>query len=112
MNVIRHHDPCLYPVLTSVVFEHDCFDEMGEAAATQPTFAKTAIEPAFEFSALRGCVSLLENRFKCGMARDGERIVKLKRDELGDTRRVEVRQITALMPPAKTFAKFFQRGFP
>ena len=44
--------------------------------------------------------------------RDGERIVKLERDELRDVGRVEVRQKSALMPAVKALLQFGNGRFP
>jgi hypothetical protein len=38
--------------------------------------------------------------------------VELKRDELRHARRVEMRQVSALMPAAKTVFQFFDGWFP
>jgi len=72
----------------------------------------TAIQPRFEFPALRGIVRLAQNRFPLGAARHGKGVVELKRNELRDARRVKVKQVSALMPAAKALLQFFNGRFP
>ena len=72
----------------------------------------TTIQPRFELPMFHGIIRLFENRLKFRVAGDGKRIVKLKCDERRDVRRVEVRQIAALMPAAKALLQLVGRWFP
>ena len=78
----------------------------------KPTFAVTAIQPRFEFLALRRIVRLAQNRFPLGVAIHRKGVVELKGDKLRNARCIEVRQITPLMPAAKAFFQFFNGRFP
>jgi hypothetical protein len=72
----------------------------------------TAIQPRFKLPPFHRIIRLFQNRFKLRAARHGKGIVKLKRDELCDIRRIEVRQKSTLMPTAKALFQFFNGRFP
>ena len=107
MNVIGHHDLRLYSIIASIDFEQNLLDEFRHISAAQPALAISAVQPRFKFPPLRGIGRLFQNRIKLRAARDRKGIVELKGDELRHTRRVEVRQVTALMPAAKALFQFF-----
>src|SRR5438876_394261 len=106
MNVVWHDDPCLHSVFLAVRLEENLFDKLGHLAMSKPAFAATAIEPGFELLAFCGIIRLARNHFPFHAARHGKGALQLKRDELRHTRRIEVWQVPALMPPAKAFSQF------
>src|SRR5437660_1483085 len=112
MNVIRHNNPRLHPILVSIAFEQNHLDKFRHISAAQPALAMTSIQPRFKFPALHRIIRLFQNRLKFRAVRDRKGILELKGDELGDARRVEVRQITALMPAAKAFLQFRDGWLP
>jgi hypothetical protein len=112
MNVIRHDDPRLHSVIAPIGFEQNLFDEFRDARLTQPTRTVTTIQPGFELSAFDRIIRLFQKRLKLRATRDRKRIVKLKRDELREARRIEVRQKSSLMPAAKAFLQFSNGWFP
>ena len=67
----------------------------------------TAIQPRFKLPPFHRIIRLFQNRFKLRAARHGKGIVKLKRDELCDIRRIEVRVdrigIPLVPPPSHPF---------
>ena len=90
MSVVRHDYPRLNPVVASIGFEQYLLDKFRHVPMPKPALAVTAIQPLFKLSALCGIVRLVQDRFPLSAARHGKGIVELKRNELGDTRGVEV----------------------
>ena len=111
MNVIRHDDPRLHSKVVAVGFEQSLLDELRHVPPPKPTFAVAAIQPRFELLAFRGIVRLTENSLPLGAARHRKGVVELKCNELRDTRCVEVRQVTTLMPAAKAFPQLLDGWF-
>jgi len=112
MNVIRHDDPRLHPIIAAIGFEQYVLDEFRHVPTPKPTLPVTAIQPRFELPALCRIVRLAQNHLPFGALRRRKGIAELKRNELRNTRRVEVRQVTALMPAVKSFFQFFDGWFP
>ena len=91
MNVIWHDDPCLHPIIASVRFQQNLFNEFGDVSLPKPAIAMTAIQPCFKPPAFHGIIRLFQNRFKLRETRDRKGSVKLKRNELCHVGRIEVR---------------------
>jgi len=104
--------PRLHPITATINFEQNLFNKFGHVPPPKPALAMTAIQPGFEFPALRGIIRLFQNGFILRAARHWKGIIELKRDELRHARRVEVRQKSTLMPATKTFFQFFDGWIP
>ncbi len=79
------------------------------------TLAPAPVEIRFQFGATPLVVFDFPELFPFGAKRFGKRIGQAKRDELCQPRFITVREITALMPAAKTLLEVFhlrRRGPP
>jgi len=69
MNVVRHDEPRLHPVVASISFKNNLLNEFRHVATAKPALAVTPIQPRFKPLALRGIFWLAQNRFPFDAAR-------------------------------------------
>src|SRR5258707_1216588 len=104
MHMIGHDGPRLQPVRFAVAFAQLLLDQRCQGGSAQPAFTVAAVEPCFDLAAALRVIRLVQHGFPLPAAGGWEGVMEHESDELADTRRVEVRKITALMPAEERVA--------
>lgn len=107
VNVIWHYHPRPQIVTLTVEEPYRVFDDLGNLRPTQMTLTPTTVEISLQLRATLLVVLNLPKMLLLGTKRFWKRIGEAKRDELCQARFIAMRQITALMPAAKTSLEVF-----
>ncbi len=107
MEMVRHHHPRLKTIRLSILSAYNFLHPRGYFRSLQPTFALAAIQPCFERAATQRFVRLAQDRLPLAAAHDGKGIIEHETHKLRDVGRVEVRQVTALVPAEETAPRAF-----
>ena len=110
--MVRHDDPCQQAVVPAITAAKGLLNGIGCRRPSKPAFAATAIQPGFNFPAVCGRRVFGKERLPFAPAFHGEGIRELEGEKLSDVRGVEMRQVTPLMPSAKSSFQIFRRGLP
>ena len=109
MDVIRHHTPCKQFVRFLVLEQQCIFRQLRNSRVAQMTFTNSAIKILLQLRAFLAVIFNLQQMFPLTAARFRHGIGKAERDELDETGKITMRQVTAFMPAEKTERLLFIR---
>jgi hypothetical protein len=109
MNMIRHHAPREQLVALVVKVKHGILRNPGDVRVTQMTFANPTIQILLQLCALLAVVLDLQQMLPFTATGFGHGVSHAESDELNQTGKVTMRQITALVPAEEAEGFFFIR---
>ena len=102
MDVIRHHAPSKQFVGLVVLEQQRIFRQLRDARITQMAIANPMIQILLQFRTFLAVVFNLQQMLPFVASRGGHGINKPERNELNESRKITVRQVTAFVPAKKT----------